>query len=105
MFGLEINGLLEYVKNNVDVLVKIFMVGFSESFNIFVSAVLCLYNLMSCFKKEYNNWKLMEIEKLDLELNWLQKFIKGGEFIEKKFFRDIYQIIGGGEQEIQGDRK
>lgn len=90
MFGLEINGLLEYVYNNVDVLVKILMVGFSESFNIFVSVVLCLYDVMSCFKKEYDNWGLIEIEKLDLELNWLCKFIKGGEFIEKRFFRDVY---------------
>ena len=97
MFGSEINGLSEYAKNNADVSVKIPMVGFSESFNISVSAALCLYNLMSRLKKEHNNWKVTETEKLDLELNWLQKSIKGGELIEKKFFRDIYQTTGGGE--------
>ena len=90
MFGSEINGLSEYAHNNADVLVKIPMVGFSESFNISVSAALCLYDVMSRLKKEHNNWGLTETEKLDLELNWLRKSIKGGELIEKKFFRDVY---------------
>jgi len=87
MFGSEINGLSEYAQNNADVSVKIPMVGFSESFNISVSAALCLYDVMSRLKKEHNNWELTEIEKLDLELDWLRKSIRGGELIEKKFFR------------------
>ncbi|MDJ0518590.1 MAG: RNA methyltransferase [Trichodesmium sp. MO_231.B1] len=92
MFGSEINGLSEYAQNNADVSVKIPMVGFSESFNISVSAALCLYDVMNRLKKEHNNWELTETEKLDLELDWLRKSIKAGELIEKKFFRDIYQV-------------
>ncbi|MGD1700343.1 TrmH family RNA methyltransferase [Dapis sp. BLCC M229] len=92
MFGSEINGLSEYAHNNADVSVKIPMVGFSESFNISVSAALCLYDVMNRLKKEHNNWELSNTEKLDLELDWLRKSIKAGELIEKKFFRDIYQV-------------
>ncbi|NEQ41574.1 MAG: RNA methyltransferase [Okeania sp. SIO3I5] len=87
MFGSEINGLSEYAQNNADVSVKIPMVGFSESFNISVSAALCLYDVISRLKKEHNNWELNETEKLYLELDWLRKSIKGGELIEKKFLR------------------
>ncbi len=87
MFGSEINGLSEYAQNNADVSVKIPMVGFSESFNISVSAALCLYDVMNRLRKEHHNWELTEIEKLDLELDWLRKSIKAGELIEKKFLR------------------
>ncbi len=87
MFGSEINGLSEYAQNNADVSVKIPMVGFSESFNISVSAALCLYDVMNRLKKEHHNWELTETEKLDLELDWLRKSIKAGELIEKKFLR------------------
>ncbi|MGD1714547.1 TrmH family RNA methyltransferase [Hydrocoleum sp. CS-953] len=87
MFGSEINGLSEYAQNNADVSVKIPMVGFSESFNISVSAALCLYDVMNRLRKEHNNWELTETEKLDLELDWLRKSIKAGELIEKKFLR------------------
>ncbi len=91
MFGSEINGLSEYAQNNADVSVKIPMVGFSESFNISVSAALCLYDVMNRLRKEHNNWALTETEKLDLELNWVRKSIKAGELIEKKFLRDFYR--------------
>ncbi len=97
MFGSEINGLSEYAQNNADVSVKIPMLGFSESFNISVSAALCLYDVMNRLRKEHNNWELTETEKLDLELDWLRKSIKGGELIEKKFFRDVYQTEGSRE--------
>ncbi|MGB3509481.1 MAG: RNA methyltransferase [Microcoleaceae cyanobacterium] len=89
MFGSEINGLSEYAQKNADVCVKIPMVGFSESFNISVSAALCLYDVMTRLRKEHNNWELTQAEKLELELNWLRKSIKAGELIEKKFLRDF----------------
>ena len=88
MFGSEISGLSEYAQQNADISVKIPMMGFSESFNISVSAALCLYDVMTRLRKQHHNWELTEVEKLELELNWLRKSIKGGELIEKKFFRD-----------------
>ncbi len=87
MFGSEINGLSEYSQNNTDVSVRIPMVGFSESFNISVSVALCLYDVMNRLRKQHNHWELTEAEKLDLELNWLRKSIKGGELIEKIFLK------------------
>lgn len=89
MFGSEINGLSEYAQTNADVCVKIPMNGFSESFNISVSAALCLYDVMTRLRQQDNNFELTEAEKLELKLNWLRKSIKAGELIEKKFLRDF----------------
>ena len=59
MFGSEISGLSEYAQNNADVSVKIPMMGFSESFNISVSAALCLYDVINRLKKEHHNCCLL----------------------------------------------
>lgn len=89
MFGSEVNGLSEYAQKNADVSVKIPMVGFSGSFNISVSAALCLYDVMTRLRKQHiNYWELTEAEKLELELNWLRASIRGGELLEKKFLRE-----------------
>ncbi|MDJ0553704.1 MAG: RNA methyltransferase [Microcoleaceae cyanobacterium MO_207.B10] len=88
MLGSEINGLSEYAQQNADISVKIPMVGFSESFNISVSAALCLYDVMTRLRQQHDNWELTEAEKLELKLDWLRKSIKAGKQIEQKFLRE-----------------
>lgn len=88
MFGSEISGLSKYAEEEADISVKIPMLGFSESFNISVSAALCLYEVTNRLRRGEINWCLSEEEKLDLQINWLQNSIRGGELLEKKFFQE-----------------
>lgn len=88
MFGAEITGLSKFAVEEADICAKIPMQGFSESFNISVSAALCLYEVTNRLRKQDLNWSLTEEEKLDLEISWLRKSIRGGDLVEKKFFKE-----------------
>lgn len=85
MFGTELDGLTEQSIELSDELVRIPMVGFTESFNISVSAALCLYHFTSAIRASDVNWQLSEEEVLDVQLEWLRTSIKESERIEKVF--------------------
>lgn len=85
VFGSEIDGISNRAKELADGFVKIPMAGFSESFNISVSAAVCLYNITRRLKESDTLWKLSEEELDDLKLQWLKKSIKAGEQLEKAF--------------------
>ncbi len=85
-FGTELTGISEGIKNGADEFVKIPMYGFTESFNISVSAALCLHNLTHQMRFHSSiNWKLSDYEKLDIKLEWLRRTIKSAELLEKEF--------------------
>lgn len=87
VFGTELDGISERAAELADGFMKIPMYGFSESFNISVSAAICMYNLSRRLRDPESgiNWQLSEEEKTDLRLNWLRKSIKAGEQLQKKF--------------------
>lgn len=87
VFGSEIDGVSDRAKELADGFMKIPMAGFSESFNISVSAAVCLYNLTRRLKESDTNWKLTEEELDDLKLEWLRKSIKAGEQLERTFLQ------------------
>lgn len=76
VFGSEISGLSDYAKREVDELVHIPMYGFTESFNISVSAAMILQTLVRRLKLSEIDWKLSETEKLQLKLDWYKKIVK-----------------------------
>jgi len=84
-FGTELNGLSDEVLNNADEYVKIPMYGFTESFNISVSAALCLNHLMGKIRNSDIQWQLTEDELYKLRLYWLRQSIKRVELIEQEF--------------------
>lgn len=88
VFGTELDGISERAKELADGFVKIPMAGFSESFNISVSAAVCLYNLTRRLKASEVNWQLSDEEMEELKLNWLKQSIKAGEQLEKAFFEE-----------------
>jgi tRNA (guanosine-2'-O-)-methyltransferase len=89
VFGTELEGLSQQAMDNADEYVKIPMYGFTESFNISVSAALCLFNITERFKKTSVNWQLNNEEKLDVMLNWVRQVIKKADLIEDKFHKSI----------------
>lgn len=85
MFGTELDGLTDRALELADEYIQIPMAGFTESFNISVSAALILYSLRKRLEASDLNWRLEEEERLELLLNWLRTSVKMSEQIEKQF--------------------
>jgi len=86
-FGTEMHGLSKEMIDNADEYLKIPMFGFTESFNISVSAAIIINNITSKLHKSTINWKLSEEEKIDTLLNWARNVVKKDELLEKEFQR------------------
>jgi tRNA (guanosine-2'-O-)-methyltransferase len=61
------------------------MYGFTESFNISVSAAIILYHLTIKLKSSNLNWQLSEEENTELKLEWLKMSIKRSDLLIDKF--------------------
>ncbi len=75
VFGNEKEGISDLVKENADELVNIPMYGFTESFNISVSAALCLSLLSEKLRTTEIDWKLSEEEKTFLMAEWAKNHL------------------------------
>ena len=84
-FGNEKDGLSDTVMDMADGYVKIPMYGFTESFNISVSAAICLHYLSEKLRKERDDWQLTEAEKVSLQLNWLKHTIRTYDSLVKDY--------------------
>ena len=85
-FGTELKGISDTVREKADGFVKIPMFGFTESFNISVSAALCLHTLIMKLHDSSVHWHLGDEEKNEIMLQWLRNTIARPELIEKEFF-------------------
>ncbi len=86
IFGSEHPGVTETIMNEADEFLKIPMYGFTESFNISVSAAIILHHLTLKLRQSENiNWMLSKKEKDELKFEWIRKSIKRSELIEKRF--------------------
>ena len=83
--GSELNGLSDIALKYADEYLKIPMYGFTESFNISVSAAIILSHLTEKLKSSEINWKLTGEEKYNTLLMWLRKSIKKVELIVEKY--------------------
>ena len=86
-FGTEMNGLTEFAREQADEFVHIPMKGFTESFNISVSAAICLYELTRKLHNSHLTWQLNETQKQDLKLEWYRNVVKKSKSLEKEFFK------------------
>ena len=89
VFGQELRGLSNNAMALSDGFVKIPMYGFTESFNISVSAAITLKVLTDKLRNGRIPWHLTEKEKKDILLQWTRKSIKQVELIEKKFLETV----------------
>ena len=88
-FGNEKEGLSDELLNSVDEYLKVPMFGFTESFNISVSASIILYHLTLKLQQSNMDWHLTEDEKIMLALEWTRKSIKKVDLVEKNFFDNV----------------
>ena len=87
VFGTEVKGLSQIAIDNADEFVKIPMYGFTESFNISVSAAIILHHLTNRLYNSEIDWSLTKEEKEELILDWLRKTIKSSEALENQFIK------------------
>ena len=85
VFGTEKEGISQDVMEMADEFVKIPMYGFTESFNISVSAALCMYELTTRIRQTVPNCYLSETERTDIYLDWLMNSIDKSELIVKEY--------------------
>ncbi len=85
MFGTELNGLTAPALARATEAVNVPMYGFTESFNISVSAALILRELSSRLRASDVAWQLDEQGRHDLLLRWLRRSIKGSDDVVARF--------------------
>ena len=89
VFGNELDGISEEAKENADGLVHIPMMGFTESFNISVSASIFLYDLRKRAKEEgVENFFLTDEEKQELRMKWYKSIVRRSDLHEKAYYKD-----------------
>ncbi len=74
-FGAEERGLSEEAHELADFYVRIPMYGFTQSFNISVSAAICLFDYTVRLRASSAPWMLTGQERAELKLSWLLKMI------------------------------
>ncbi len=88
-FGTELTGLSETVLENADEFLKIPMFGFTQSFNISVSAAMILQSLTSRIRKSEVDWNLSQKEKESIKIEWLKTTIPKVDLIIDRFNKEI----------------
>lgn len=87
VFGTERHGLTETARQLADERVKIPMVGFTESFNISVSAAICLHSVSNkLWKLPREQWQLSPEKTQSVYLDYLRSSVRAADSIEKQLF-------------------
>ncbi|NDV62541.1 RNA methyltransferase [Puniceicoccales bacterium CK1056] len=87
-FGTEEEGLSQTVLESADEHVHIPMDGFTQSFNISVSAALCLYELRRKLVQGDLPWQLSESRKNEIYRLWLRNIVKNADILERGFLKE-----------------
>lgn len=86
-FGTEEEGLSEEAHDLADVFVQLPMYGFTQSFNLSVTAALALSRIMRRLRASDYPWRLSHAERQDLKLQWLLQTVPGGELLMARYLR------------------
>ncbi|MEX1132672.1 MAG: RNA methyltransferase [Flavobacteriales bacterium] len=83
-FGTELTGLSDTLINEADAHLRIPMYGFTESYNISVSAAITLFTVMERLRNSTIDWRLDESASLALRLQWVRTVLQSAELIEAR---------------------
>ncbi|HLZ16198.1 MAG TPA: RNA methyltransferase [Cyclobacteriaceae bacterium] len=87
VMGNELQGASAFALQHADQKIFIPMHGFTESFNISVSAAICLNTLLTKMRASNAPWQLTDEEKEVLRLQWYRKVVRRSDLIEQEFLR------------------
>lgn len=85
-FGTELTGLTPKMVDRADERLYIPIRGFTESFNISVSAAIILHWLTERLRNSDIDWKLDEVAREELKLAWLKQDVKDADGLIRKYF-------------------
>lgn len=88
ILGAEKSGLTEYSIENADYHINIPMYGFTESYNVSVTAALTMYDLVNRMRKSNLHWQLDEKEQWETKLAWTLRTIQSSSDIVKLFVKE-----------------
>lgn len=89
IFGTEKSGLSDTAIQQADGFVKIPMYGFTESFNISVSAALAVFHLSEKMRQGKIKWQLSETEQLRTKIQWIRNTVKHPELLEQEILKRL----------------
>jgi len=87
-FGTELTGLSDALMQHADVLLRIPMHGFTESYNISVAAAITLYTVMQRLRASDVAWRLEDDALQALKLSWARKTVHSASHLEARFEQD-----------------
>lgn len=87
VLGTELTGLSEPAIENADEYLRIPMYGFTESYNISVSAALILFTLTERLRSSNISWKLTPEEVVNIKLEWAKRTIDRSDVIIRHFLK------------------
>lgn len=93
-FGTEEQGLSDEAHKMADVFVQIPMYGFTQSFNISVTAALFLYDLTNRLRESAAAWQLSPVDKLMLTLEWYGRIIDHSDIIIQNYLKNRRLDLG-----------
>ena len=88
VMGTEHEGISQYVRDHADQLVTIPMSGFTESFNVSVSAAICLNHLLTEMRTKSIQWQLTEAEKAELRYRWYSRIPPHAENLISHYMKE-----------------
>ena len=91
-FGAEKHGISAELEANADSFLHIPMHGFTESYNLSVSAAVVLSALRTRLEASKQSWLLNEAEQIALKIEWCRRILNGGQQLAQKF-REEYQKV------------
>ncbi|MEO1924442.1 MAG: RNA methyltransferase [Gammaproteobacteria bacterium] len=91
-FGCEETGLNKEIEDNADYQVQIPITGFTQSYNISVSAGISIYYLMNKIKDTKQNWQLNKEEKEKLLIDWLSKSTPTGSALLDRYKEESEKV-------------
>ncbi|MFH1894148.1 MAG: RNA methyltransferase [Candidatus Zixiibacteriota bacterium] len=89
MFGNEEKGLTDYAMKQADMRMIIPMFGFTQSFNLSVSAALTLHSIVPRLHDSEIDWHLSEGEILDLKYRWMKRIVRRSDLLERRFLESL----------------
>lgn len=91
VFGTEKDGISDYAQQNVNELIHIPMYGFTESFNVSVSAALLLNEMVHKLRATTNDWNLTKVEQEELTFEWYKQIVKRSDLHIENFIKEHSQ--------------
>ncbi len=84
-FGAEKHGISAELEAHADEFLHIPMHGFTESFNLSVSAAIVLSALRTRLEASQLHWLLTKEDQTRLKIEWCERILNGGPQLAKKF--------------------